>query len=137
MLLCASKKSMQKGTVPVKDLRLWFAMSSNKARNKFLQFDYVSCLWSAVSVGDFEFYFLTFVKSFESVALDCREVYEYVFAAFYGKETITFFCVKPFNCTFQMNNLLKISPSMVNIVIILQEKPFGNWKVETCKGFPA
>jgi len=40
--------------------------------------------------------------------LNCGEMHEYVFAAFNLDEAIAFFCVKPFNCTFQMNNLLKI-----------------------------
>ncbi|MDT3426937.1 hypothetical protein J2Z22_002471 [Paenibacillus forsythiae] len=45
---------------------------------------------------------------------------EYVFAAVNLDETVAFFCVKPFYCTFQVNNLLKIPPYMANNYIILQ-----------------
>lgn len=83
-----------------------------------LQLSYVSCLRTAVTFSDVEFNFLTFVKSLEAVALNCGEMYEYVLAAFILNKTVTLFCVKPFNCTFQMNNLLKIPPSMANIYII-------------------
>jgi len=65
-------------------------------------------LRTTVALSDFELNGLAFVQSFESVALDCGEMYEYVFAAFYLNKAIAFLCVKPFNCTFQMNNLLKI-----------------------------
>ncbi len=35
------------------------------------------------TVSDFELYALTFSQSFETVGLDCREVYEYIFAAIF------------------------------------------------------
>lgn len=85
----------------------------------FLQFSYVSCLRTTVTFRDFKFYFLTFIQSLEAVALNCGEMYENVFAAFSRNKTITFLCVKPFNCTLQVNNLLKIPPSVANIHIIL------------------
>lgn len=84
-----------------------------------LQFYNVLSLWSTVSFNNVEFYALAFVQRFETFALDCGEVYEYIASTFNFDETETFFCVKPFNCTFQVNNLLKIPPSMANIHIIL------------------
>jgi len=52
-------------------------------------------------LSDFELNGLAFFKSFEAIALDCGEVNEYIVAAFYLNESVAFFCVKPFNCTFQ------------------------------------
>ncbi len=44
-----------------------------------------------LTVSDFELYALTFSQSFETVGLDCREVYEYIFAAiFRSNETESF-----------------------------------------------
>ncbi len=65
----------------------------------FLQFSYVFGLWSAVAFNDVEFYALSFVEGFETVALDSGEVNEYVASAFNFDETVTFFCVKPFYCS--------------------------------------
>ncbi len=65
----------------------------------FLQFSYVFGLWSAVTFNDVEFYALSFVEGFETVALDSGEVNEYVASAFNFDETVTFFCVKPFYCS--------------------------------------
>jgi len=56
-------------------------------------------LWSTVAFNYVEFYALTFVQSFETVALDCGEMYEYIVAAFNFDEAETFFSVKPFYCT--------------------------------------
>ena len=75
-------------------------------------------MWTAVTVGDVEFYSLTFIQRFETVALDSGEVYEYVFTVLNLDKAIAFFCVEPLNCSFQMNNLLNLSPYTTNILII-------------------
>ena len=49
------------------------------------------------AVFDGEGNFLTFIQGFVAVALDCREVYEYIFAAVVRSDKAkTFICVKPF-----------------------------------------
>jgi len=68
-----------------------------------LQFYYVLSLWATVALNDVELNFLTFVQSFETVTLDCAEVYEYIVSAFYLNETETFFCVKPFYCSVRLH----------------------------------
>lgn len=42
-------------------------------------------------MSNVEFNTLTFVKCFETVALDSAEMYEYISSAVYRNETITFF----------------------------------------------
>ena len=57
------------------------------------------------TVSDFELYALTFSQSFETVGLDCREVYEYIFAAiFRSNETESFGLIKPLNVTFNLRH---------------------------------
>ena len=46
-----------------------------------LQSDYVCSRRAFGTVSDFELYALTFSQSFKTIGLDCREVYEHVFAA--------------------------------------------------------
>jgi len=49
------------------------------------------------AIFDGEGNLLTFIKSFVAVALDCREMYEYIFAAIvWSDETKTFIRVEPF-----------------------------------------
>jgi len=90
--------------------RSWYAISLRRSQS--LQFHHVGCLRSTVALRDFEFNRLTFFQGFEAVALDRREVNEHVVAFFYGNEAVAFLCVKPLNCSSQMKNLLKISPSV-------------------------
>lgn len=73
-----------------------------------LEFVNVRRLWTLRTFDDFELYSLTFIQGLETVALNCAEVYEYIFAAFNLDETETFFCVEPLNCT-----LLQMNSSMV------------------------
>lgn len=71
-----------------------------------LQTDNVSSRWAFSAVGDFKLYALTFSQSFEAVALDCREMYEYIFAAiFRSNETESFRFIKPLNVTFDLRHL--------------------------------
>jgi len=58
---------------------------------------------------------LVLLQSFEAIALNSREVNEYVLAAFNGDEAITFLCVKPFHNTFLQFCHCKQPPK--NIVI--------------------
>jgi len=69
-------------------------------------------------LSNIELNFLAFFQCFEAFALDRGEMNEYVVSTIDLNESVAFFCVKPFNCTFQVNNLLKISPSVANIKII-------------------
>jgi len=64
-----------------------------------LQFYNFFCLRTAVSLYNFKLHLLTFVQRFEAVALDCAEVYEYIFSAFNFDETEAFLSVEPFNCS--------------------------------------
>ncbi len=58
---------------------------------------YVSSRRAFGTVSDFKLYALTFSQSFETIALDCREVYEYIFAAVVrSDEAETFVRVEPF-----------------------------------------
>ena len=53
-----------------------------------------------LAILDFELNVLAFSQGFEAVTLDCREVYEHVFAAVSrGDETETFRLVEPLNLT--------------------------------------
>jgi hypothetical protein len=71
-----------------------------------LQSGNVSSRWAFSAVGDFKLYTLTFSQSFEAVALDSREVYEYIFAAiFWSNETESFGLIKPLNVTFDLGHL--------------------------------
>lgn len=74
-----------------------------------LQLDNVSGLRSAVALRNVEFYGLAFVQRLEAVALDCGVMNEHVFAVLNLDEAVAFLCVKPLNCSFQCNNLLKMS----------------------------
>jgi hypothetical protein len=67
----------------------------------------VCCLGTAIACGDVEFDFLAFIQRFETIALNSRVMYEYIVPAINLDETVAFFCVEPFNCTFQVNNLLE------------------------------
>jgi hypothetical protein len=70
-----------------------------------LQSDYVCSRRAFGTVSDFELYALTFSQSFETVGLDCREVYEYIFAAiFRSNETESFGLIKPLNVTFNLRH---------------------------------
>ncbi len=95
-------------------------MISKSARSRDLQFNHVGSLRTAISLRNFEFDFLTFFQSFEAIALDCREVDEYVVAVFNGDKAVSFFCVKPFNCSSQMKNLLKSRRKSANMMIITE-----------------
>ncbi len=65
----------------------------------------VSSRWAFGAVCDFELYALTFSQSFETVALDGREVYEHVFATiFRSNETESFGLIKPLNATFNLGH---------------------------------
>jgi len=66
---------------------------------------YVSSRRAFGTVSDFKLYALTFSQSFETIALDCREVYEHVFAAiFRSNETESFGLIKPLNVTFNLRH---------------------------------
>jgi len=66
----------------------------------------VSSRWAFGTVGDFELYALTFSQSFETIALDGREVYEHVFATiFRSNETESLGLIKPLNATFDLRHL--------------------------------
>ncbi|EEP95901.1 Cold shock-like protein cspE [Yersinia aldovae ATCC 35236] len=55
---------------------------------------------------DFELYVLAFSQGFEAITLDCREVYEHIFAAVsWSDETETFRLVEPLNLTFDLCHL--------------------------------
>ncbi len=70
-----------------------------------LQSDDVCSRRAFGTVSDFELYALTFSQSFETVGLDCREVYEYIFAAiFRSNETESFGLIKPLNVTFNLRH---------------------------------
>src|SRR5699024_4398788 len=67
--------------------------------------DYVCSRRAFGTVSDFELYALTFSKSFKTISLDCREVYEHVFAAvFRSNETESFGLIKPLNVTFNLRH---------------------------------
>src|SRR5471030_620256 len=73
---------------------------------RFLDCSYVNCRRAFLAVLDFELYVLAFSQSFEAVTLDCREVYEHVFAAVSrSNETETFRFVEPLNLTFDLCHL--------------------------------
>jgi hypothetical protein len=76
-----------------------------------LQTNYVGSSRAFLALLDGELNALTFVQSFEAGGLDCREVYEHVFAAVSrGDETKTFLGVEEFNGTSHFvrhNNFLK------------------------------
>jgi len=59
----------------------------------------VRSLGAFAALGDFEGYFLTFIKGLEAVALDGAEMYKDIVAFVGGDETITLSCVEPFYCT--------------------------------------
>ena len=62
-----------------------------------LQRDNVASCWAFLAVFDGELNLLAFVQRFEIVALNSREMYEYIFAAIVrSNETKTFTSVKPF-----------------------------------------
>ena len=61
-----------------------------------LGFHDVGSLEAFRAFDDVEFDFLAFVERLETVAGDCLEVYEYVFAARLRDEAETFFSVEPF-----------------------------------------
>ena len=61
-----------------------------------LQLNNVRSLFTAVAFDYIEFNSLAFFQGFETVALDCGEMYEYVAAIFAFNETITLFSIKPF-----------------------------------------
>jgi hypothetical protein len=66
-------------------------------RRANLDSSYVSSCWAFLAIFDSERYFLTFFQRLEAAVLDCREVYEYIFAAVsWGNEAETFLSVKPF-----------------------------------------
>jgi hypothetical protein len=96
------------------------------ALSRDLQFHHVRCLRTTVALCDFELNRLAFFQGFEAVALDCREVNEYIVAVLYGDKTVAFFCVKPLNCTFQMKNLLKARRQSTNEIIITEIPLFCN-----------
>jgi len=73
--------------------------------SKCLDRHYVCSRWAFGTVSDFELYTLAFGQSFETVGLDCREVYEYIFAAiFRSNETKAFGLIKPLNVTFNLRH---------------------------------
>lgn len=87
------------------------ALASVKASLLELQTNYVGSSRAFLALLDGELNALTFVQSFEAGGLDCREVYEHVFAAVSrGDETKTFLGVEEFNGTSHFvrhNNFLK------------------------------
>lgn len=72
-----------------------------------LQLNYVRSLRSTVALRNLEFDRLAFIQRLEAFALNRGEMNEYVVAVLYLNEAVAFLCVKPFNCSFQLNNLLK------------------------------
>jgi hypothetical protein len=67
---------------------------------------YVNSSRTFLAVLNFELNVLAFSQSFEAITLDCREVYEHVFAAVsWGNETKTFRLVEPLNLTFNLCHL--------------------------------
>ncbi|AMO49917.1 Cold shock-like protein cspE [Enterobacter sp. FY-07] len=68
---------------------------------------YVNCSRAFLTVLNFKLNVLAFGQSFETVTLDCREVYEHIFAAISrSNETKTFGLVEPLNLTFNLCHLL-------------------------------
>ena len=81
-------------------IRRYSRLSSNPEE---LDGSHVNCSRAFLAVLDFEFNVLAFSQSFEAVTLDCREVYEYIFAAVsWSNETKTFRLVEPLNLTFNL-----------------------------------
>lgn len=71
-----------------------------------LDSSYVNSRRAFLAILDFELYVLTFSQSFETVALDCREVNEHVLAAVSrGDETETLRFVEPLHLTFDLSHL--------------------------------
>ena len=61
---------------------------------------YVYCAQLALSLVHFflELNLLAFLQRSVAIGLDCREMYEYILAAFVVRqESIALFCIKPFN----------------------------------------
>jgi hypothetical protein len=86
-----------------KKTRLWRVF---KILSDNLNSGNVSSRWAFGTVGDFELYALTFSQSFETIALDGREVNEHVFATiFRSNETESFGLIKPLNATFDLRHL--------------------------------
>lgn len=56
-----------------------FLYSAGKALDRH----YVCSRWAFGTVSDFKLNALTFSQGFETIALDCREVYEHVFATIF------------------------------------------------------
>jgi hypothetical protein len=71
-----------------------------------LDSSYVNSCRAFLAVLNFKLNVLAFGQSFEAVTLDCREVYEYIFAAVSrSNETKTFGLVEPLNLTFNLCHL--------------------------------
>jgi hypothetical protein len=62
-----------------------------------LFFDYVYGLRSFVTLGDFELNVLSFIQSFESIAIDRAVMNKDITTAFFFYKTIPFGIVKPFD----------------------------------------
>gem|GEM_PF-4388334 len=83
-------------------------MRSSAARSVIVESDsgYVNSRWAFLAVLNFELNVLAFSQSFEAITLDCREVYEYIFAAVSrSNEAKTFRLVEPLNLTFNLCHL--------------------------------
>ena len=64
----------------------------------WLDFFYIGSLGAFASLCDFKTYLLAFIKSLESIALNCAEVYEYVVTFIGGDKSVALCCVEPFYC---------------------------------------
>ncbi len=62
---------------------------------KGLQRSYVFRLWAFLTLSNFHSYFLAFLQSLTTTAVDSTEMYEYIFARFLLDEAETFFVIEP------------------------------------------
>lgn len=62
----------------------------------FLQFSYVSCLQTLVTIDDIEFYCVAFIEGFKAVTLNGTVMYKHIIAVFPLNEAKTLFLIKPF-----------------------------------------
>ena len=69
---------------------------------------YIARLWSFLTFNHFKFYFISFIEGFIFIITTCKccIMHKYVGTLFRVDKSISFSAIKPFNRSFQLQNLL-------------------------------
>lgn len=91
----------------------------------------ICCLWSLLAFYYFKLYTLSVFQLFETIHVQSRKMYKYIFSFFIRNKSVTFFGIKPFYCsllhkTFLLTHCSSLPQGLIYFFILAQFSMFVN-----------